>query len=80
MAGPIIALLLSIQAPSLIPQAPPVAMPGKERPGMAYDPITETYVPIIGWKPPPLTGTVPAGTKMQYNRLGQKVGEVPVRR
>ena len=80
MAGPIIALLLSIQAPVLLPQAPPVPRAGKVPPGMAYDPITDTVIPIKGWRPNGQPGLPPAGTKLQYNRIGQKIGEVPVRR
>jgi hypothetical protein len=85
MAAPIVALLLSIQAPVLVPDAPPAASvtkDGKVPPGMAYDPITGTTVPIIGWKAPPQSqpGLPPAGTKLHYNRIGQKIGEVPVRR
>ncbi|WP_454885280.1 hypothetical protein [Sphingomonas oryzagri] len=82
MAAPIIALLLSIQAPVLVPDAPPVLGKGQVPPGMAYDPITDTVVPIIGWKGTPQSeiGTPPAGTRLRYNRIGKKIGEVPIRR
>lgn len=82
MAAPIFALLLSIQAPVLVPDAPPAPKKGQVPPGMAYDPITDTVVPIIGWKAPPQgqVGMPPAGTRLRYNRIGKKIGEVPVRR
>lgn len=80
MAGPIIALLLSIQAPVLVPDAPPVPRPGKVPPGMVYDPITDSVIPIRGWRPDDQPGLPAAGTRHQYNRVGGKVGEVPVRR
>lgn len=80
MAGPIIALLLSIQAPMLVPDAPPAPRAGKVPPGMAYDPITDTYVPVKGWRPDSRPGLPPAGTKLRYNRIGQKIGEAPIRR
>lgn len=82
MAAPIVALLLSIQAPMLVPDAPPAPRKGKVPPGMAYDPITDTVVPIIGRNAPQRNrmGTPPAGTRLRYNRIGHKVGEVPVRR
>ncbi|PXA86459.1 hypothetical protein DMC47_34785 [Nostoc sp. 3335mG] len=75
-----IALLMTIQAPVLVPEAPPTLRAGHVPPGMAYDPITDTYVPIKGWKPDTAPGMPAAGTKLQYNRVGQKIGEVPVRR
>jgi hypothetical protein len=76
-----IALLVAIQAPVLVPDAPPVPRPGHAPPpGMAYDPITDTYVPIRGVQPQPAPGLPAAGTRLRYNRIGQKIGEVPVRR
>lgn len=78
MTMAVFALLAAIQAPSLVPDAPPVTRPGHPAPGMAYDPITDTYVPIKGWRPDP--GLPAAGTRLRYNRIGQKVGEVAVRR
>jgi len=76
-----IALLMAIQAPSLVPDAPPAPRPGHTPPpGMAYDSVTDTYVPIKGWQPDPTPGLPAAGTKLRYNRIGQKIGEVPVRR
>jgi hypothetical protein len=78
MAGSMIALLMSLQAPALIPDAPPVAQPAKAPPpGMAYDPITGTTIPIVGLRPNP--GLPAAGTRLKYNRLGQKIGEAPIR-
>lgn len=76
-----IALLMAIQAPALVPDAPPVPRSGHATPpGMAYDPITETYVPIKSGQPGSSPGLPAAGTRLRYNRIGQKIGEVPVRR
>jgi len=79
MTGPTIALLLSLQASGgavLVPK------PGAEpptRPGMVYDAITEHYVPIIGWHPQSSgPQDLPRGTKLEYKRLGQKIGEAPI--
>jgi len=75
-----IALLVAVQTPSLVPDAPPASRPGYTPPGMVYDPVTGTNVPIKGWQPDPSPGMPAAGTKLRYNRIGQKIGEVPVRR
>ncbi len=81
MIGSLLPLLLSIQAPvataavpSLSERYPP------SRPGMVYDPVTETYLPAIGWTPPNAQKTQPTGPQMHFYRAGQKIGEVPVRR
>jgi hypothetical protein len=73
------AFLMAIQAPSLVPDAPPAARADHPAPGMAYNPVTGTYVPIRGGQPDPSPGLSAAGTKLRYNRIGQKVGEVSVR-
>jgi len=76
-----VAFLMAIQAPALVPDAPPVPRPGQAAPpGMAYDPITGTYVPIRSGQQGLAPGLPAPGTKLRYNRLGQKIGEVPVRR
>ncbi len=74
-------LLFAIQAAGggvtvVDPASTPVS-----HPGVVYEEITGTYVPIIGWKQ---TATGPheieAGTKLQYKRIGQKVGDAAVPR
>jgi len=75
-----IALLMAIQAPTLVPDAPPVPRPGHARPGMAYNPVTDTYVPIKGWRSDPSSGMPTAGSRLRYNRIGKKIGDVAVRR
>jgi hypothetical protein len=78
MIGPLLALLLS--SPTLgavLPAQQERQHPA--RPGMVYDAVTDRYVPIIGWRPSPSpTLPIPAGTRFQPNRLGQKLGEAPI--
>jgi hypothetical protein len=83
MIGSLLPLLLSIQAPAATAAAVPSLSERypPSRPGMVYDPVTETYLPAIGWTPPNARKTQqPTGPQMHFYRAGQKIGEVPVRR
>lgn len=79
MAGSIVALLMGFQAAALVPVAPPATQAAAAHPGMVLNPVTGQYVPIVG----DTTGSarrdgLPAGTRLQYNRLGQKIGAAPI--
>lgn len=79
MAGSIIALLMGFQAATLVPVAPPANQQTSPHPGMALDPVTGRYVPIVGWASPKnVPSGTPAGTRLEYNRLGRKIGAAPL--
>jgi hypothetical protein len=78
MTAPIIALLMGFQA-ALVPIAPPANQQTAPHAGMVFNPVTGQYVPIVGGTPANAhRDGLPAGTKLQYNRLGQKIGEAPI--